>query len=673
VANRDVIKNQSATRVTTSSTSYQDALTATGTPTNGSKDFWVFCSAVLDKNSTSSDVLGKLVDATGGADLCAWNIEPKASSDFVGVFGMAKWTSPGSPTSQSFKLQLATESSGAVGMDEMTLVAVESDPADQYVGTDGTTTTSSSSYVDAQTLTFTPATQGDYLIVAYAEYNVNLGVQLSIDGTLSHVNFLADVSDTSNYQPWLAARVVTFTAASHTIKIQFKSQAVSVNLRRRRILAIRLDTLQSAYSSYTAARSASSVQADAATVTFTAVSSVDYLAIANTLLDTSLGSAAVNGRLSLDGSTFGAAARALQSTSATYQRMLTTIAYSSFAAGSRMVAEQVYPQSGSGASVGYAYSGVYVLDLRAPAGTDFIGSPGIGAASAAGQAVIAVIDVVAAAAMGSAAAAGQAAAVLTGSDYAGAPAIGSAAATGFGGAVLIDVAPAAAMGAASGSGQTVALAADQVHATQLGVAAALGQGASLTLDTIFSPSIGRGVAAGQPGAVVSDQVADAGQGIAVAAGQGTSLVADQVASPGTGVAVGLGLSARMVADLVIEATAGTADASGLPAIVLAERGVVVTAGVGSAIASGFAAGLGLDQILAAAIGAAEADGSLALLDVSAIDEILAEIQFELAVSSQATVVPAVTAVVDLSEAVGSAARVASVLDAEVRVAPAVVH
>ena len=365
MANRDVIKNLSAARVTSASTSYVDALTATGTPTNGSKDFWVICSALVDKSATTTDVNAKLIDSTGVADLCVWNIEPQDTTDLMAVFGLAKWTSPASPVSQSFKLQYSSETSGTAGIGSMAIVAIESATGDQYIGDDASTTTTSATMVAAQTLTFTPATTGDYLIIAYAEVDAqNVGVQLDVDGTDSHIADPVEDKDATTWSAWSAIHKVNLTAVSHTIKIEFRATAGgTAELRRRRILAIRLDTLKASSTDYTSTRATtvSTTAVDAASTTFTAAASVDYFAIGNVTIDGSSTTISTNAQMSMDAAVVALSTREMNLS--TTETPYAAINYSTFAAGSRTIKTQVFSETAS-VTTGYAYRGIYVLDLR---------------------------------------------------------------------------------------------------------------------------------------------------------------------------------------------------------------------------------------------------------------------------------------------------------------------
>lgn len=369
MANRDVAKNASATRVTTTSATYQDALTLTWTPSAASTDYWLLYSATADYSAATSDVLVKFINSTTPTDLCSINIEPKDTTDRIAVFGLSKWTSPSSPVSQSFKIQYASESGRPAGCANMVAWAIEKRTGDQYIETDGEISTTSASYQDAQDLTFTPASQGDYLIVAYAEIDVStaLGggsVQLTVDGTASHIVDPYDISELINYSPWMAVHKVNLTAASHTIKIQYNGGGTNnANIRRRRILAIRLDTLRSNSADYTSTRATttSTTAVDAASTTFTAAGSVDYFVIGNVTLDGSSTTISTNAQVLMDGAVTALHAREPFAT--TTERPYAALSYSAFASGSRTCKTQVYSETAS-ITTGYSYRGIYVLDLR---------------------------------------------------------------------------------------------------------------------------------------------------------------------------------------------------------------------------------------------------------------------------------------------------------------------
>jgi hypothetical protein len=370
MADRDVAKASSATRVSSTSTSYQDALTLTWTPATGSKDYWLIWSALVDRATTSSDTLVRLYDSTGAAELSVLNIEPSDTTDVEAVFGLAKWTSPSTPVSQSFILQYAGETGATVsGLDDMTIVAIESHASDQYVETLAEQSTFRESYQDRQTLTFTPAASGDYLIIASAEFTFDGtsdgGVRLTVDGVASHEVDPQDQTDSTNYIPWLAVHKVTLDASSHTIKIQNKTpEEDTAAVRRRRILAIRLDTLRLASSTYTAGTTSStdsSNMVDTALTTFTAEASTDYFVLGNQILYNNSNSFSTKARIRYGSTNF--ALTLTEPRTSGNQQSYFALGYTQFSAGS-IDARVQYSTETASRTVTAKDRGIYVLDLR---------------------------------------------------------------------------------------------------------------------------------------------------------------------------------------------------------------------------------------------------------------------------------------------------------------------
>ena len=374
MADRDVAKASSATRVSSTSTTYQDALTLTWTPATGSKDYWIIWSALVDRAVTTNDTLVRLYDSTGAAELSVLNIEPSDTTDVEAVFGMAKWTSPSTPVSQSFILQYAGETGTTVsGVDDMTIVAIESHASDQYVETLAQQSTSSTSYQDRQTLTFTPAESGDYLIIASAEFTVDAtsigGVRLTVDGVASHGVDPQDQTDATNYIPWVAVHRVTLDASSHTIKIQNKSiDGSTAAVRRRRILAIRLDTLRLVSTDYTAGTTSStdsSNMVDTALTTFTAEASTDYLVLGNQVLYNNSSSFSTRARIRYGSTNF--ALTLTEPRASGNQQSYFAVGYGQFTAGS-VDARVQYSTETASVTVTAKDRGIYVLDLREAVG-----------------------------------------------------------------------------------------------------------------------------------------------------------------------------------------------------------------------------------------------------------------------------------------------------------------
>ena len=134
------------------------------------------------------------------------------------------------------------------------IVALEAIASDESAASASEQTTTSASYQDACTLTFTPATAGDYIIVAqcYASQGT-AGVQgyyvLDVDGTphMERQQYPDATTTLHERRTQGFLKKVTLTAASHTIKIQWKSNgSATARIGDCSILAMRFDEFTNA-------------------------------------------------------------------------------------------------------------------------------------------------------------------------------------------------------------------------------------------------------------------------------------------------------------------------------------------------------------------------------------------------------------------------------------------
>jgi len=115
----------------------------------------------------------------------------------------------------------------------------------KYAETDTESTTKSTSYQEKAALTFMPESAGAYLIVGTAELrgsssSYSVLARLTVDG-VSCADLTAEPEETGIYINHFATqKIVNLTAASHTIKLQYRSESTNASAyaRRARILAI---------------------------------------------------------------------------------------------------------------------------------------------------------------------------------------------------------------------------------------------------------------------------------------------------------------------------------------------------------------------------------------------------------------------------------------------------
>lgn len=206
---------------------------------------------------------------------------------------------------------------GAIKEKHTHVLALELRDEDEHAGSAGTSTTTSSTFQDKVTLTFTPATNGDYLIVADAQIKHgsttdSVECQLDVDGTIYH--FMRDEPASVNeWRPWTCVlgaisgeTLGQFDASSHTLKIQYRSRggSVTAEIRQARIICLRLDTFKSFYYAEALNRQTNSTTSYVTKLNHapTIANDGDHLIFASTHID---GSTAFNtdGRITAGGTT----------------------------------------------------------------------------------------------------------------------------------------------------------------------------------------------------------------------------------------------------------------------------------------------------------------------------------------------------------------------------------
>lgn len=244
---RTVQYAESTGESTTTNTSYQDKVSL---DVGGEAGDWIiFWSAMVKKNSTTTDIKVRLENTSDTQTETELNFEAKDTTDYQTVQGATKLTTVDA-TTKNFKIQYCSESSGTVSIKEARIVAIKMAAADQYVENDSQVdAVNGGTRETAATLTFTPDSVGDYLIFWFGETTYNGGSSFQrahfvVDGSdnLWPINYSSTI-DTTSYLPVVKAKVHNLTAAEHTILLDVLSNGGTgtVSMRRSRIIALRLD------------------------------------------------------------------------------------------------------------------------------------------------------------------------------------------------------------------------------------------------------------------------------------------------------------------------------------------------------------------------------------------------------------------------------------------------
>lgn len=243
---RTYYKNRSAGDVsTTSNTVWSDVVTLTFTP-DASTDYWFHWYGDFRVVSTSSDVQVRVYDGTTALDTSNYEARDTSPNEYKTLSGVFKYTSGGSPTSTSFKIQVKAETSGVtVSGRNGQLVAIKAISTDQWVET---TANSAPSGADAtiQTLTWTPDQTRDYIMVGSASAggtssasDERLRISRGSDSaTMASCGITAFKDSTSRLTVMVAAYLAGLTAVSQTYRLKYDNAGGTVTCINNRLLAL---------------------------------------------------------------------------------------------------------------------------------------------------------------------------------------------------------------------------------------------------------------------------------------------------------------------------------------------------------------------------------------------------------------------------------------------------
>ncbi len=270
---------------TNSTGTYAAKHSLTFTP-DASSDYLIIASSRINGDSVVGGCQMRLQNTTSATTLSesVWATQGDAT-DIMNDFMLDVETFGASPSSQTYEVQFRNESGGIATASDTKICALKLHADDEFVSDDAETTTTSTSFVVASTLTFTPESTGDYLIIATAEIDLsvtNNQIEVKLVHSATDYGFMSHrAQDVNNWNPWATIVRLNLTNSSKTFEIQFRAGAGTAGVRNRRIVAIRLDTLDNNYYGESRAESdtTSSTYQDKATLTATPVA-VNHLLIA---------------------------------------------------------------------------------------------------------------------------------------------------------------------------------------------------------------------------------------------------------------------------------------------------------------------------------------------------------------------------------------------------------
>ncbi len=195
------------------------------------------------------------MEAAATATVCDFGFAPVSASEMNGQFGFRRITTPASVGTQVINLTMKV--CAATRTSEITNVrlwAIKSTAADAYGESDTLRQIPASQGWQAQcSATFTPASQGNYIVMGVGGVTIQQGGQKHKGGRITHQGTAAGNSYMGMYSEggvlyprcFPAIDVLNMTAASNTIEYQFGACAgvntVTANCHFGRIAALRAD------------------------------------------------------------------------------------------------------------------------------------------------------------------------------------------------------------------------------------------------------------------------------------------------------------------------------------------------------------------------------------------------------------------------------------------------
>ncbi|MGE0256815.1 MAG: hypothetical protein AB7N54_19480 [Alphaproteobacteria bacterium] len=203
-------------------------------------------------SSTSLAALYRLHHDTAAAVLGENEFEAREASapvDAYSAHGIARWQTGGTPGSNIFSIEFATGGANNARHENARLLAFVLGVGDRYAEDADyfVTVTDSGTWEQALELNITPATTGDYLILANADLRSVLttgyDVRVVVDG-VPQPTFRHFSKDATFFNPWSTLlRVALEGGVEHTIALEFKTGSGTANttLRRPCLVALRED------------------------------------------------------------------------------------------------------------------------------------------------------------------------------------------------------------------------------------------------------------------------------------------------------------------------------------------------------------------------------------------------------------------------------------------------
>jgi len=260
-------------------------------------------------NGQVASAYNQTLAATGGTTPYTWSVQTGSLPAGLSL-SASTGAITGTPTTSGTSnfTALVTDSLSASATKALSIIVDPAPATYQFAASDSEATTTSTNYTNKATLSFTPGVSDTWVVMGFAELKNSstsrlTSAQLTIDGGVTQDTTLAPKNNT-DYQSFVGMKVVTLSAAAHTINIDYKTSASAgtAYIRRARIVAIRQASLLiSSADEGDTGHDVTTTMTDYVTTSFTPATAGDYLLIWSTAMNGNTTSYATNIEARLNG------------------------------------------------------------------------------------------------------------------------------------------------------------------------------------------------------------------------------------------------------------------------------------------------------------------------------------------------------------------------------------
>jgi hypothetical protein len=242
---------------TNSTTAYASKATLTFTP-DANANYLIMAAAAFSSSSTSYQAFVRLFHSTASTQVSEQSYLPKVVGESFSFATGFIYTAPPVPTSQSFDLQFRSANALATAsISDANIVAIRLVPEDVYNQPGTTLSTTNTASTLALSLSFTPASTGDYLLMAFGDTSTSVADKdlylALVHGGTSYGDYISQSERrglANEKRGYFHAIKKVALSGLQSFNVNFNrasGSSYSVSIDKPLLLALRLDAFPASY------------------------------------------------------------------------------------------------------------------------------------------------------------------------------------------------------------------------------------------------------------------------------------------------------------------------------------------------------------------------------------------------------------------------------------------